>query len=117
MSQAALTSVLRDGGPLTGAELLDKTGLEALELWRACATAPGLISRIVGRRFLRLDRVVRTFLDFTRPVELKWDNVPMQELVREIVDLARPQTAVANIEVSVRQEADGVEVRVDRDLV
>jgi signal transduction histidine kinase len=72
---------------------------------------------IISREILRLDRVVRTFLDFTRPVELQLDNVPMQELVREIVDLARPQTAAANIEVSVRQEADGVEVRVDRDLL
>ena len=41
----------------------------------------------------------------------------MQELVREIVDLARPQAAAANIEVTVRQEAEGVEVRVDRDLL
>jgi hypothetical protein len=72
---------------------------------------------IISREILRLDRVVRTFLDFTRPVELQLDNVPMQELVREIVDLARPQTAAANIELSVRQEADGVEVRVDRDLL
>ena len=72
---------------------------------------------IISREILRLDRVVRTFLDFTRPVELQLDNVPMQELVREIVDLARPQTAAANIEVSVGQEAEGVEVRVDRDLL
>ncbi len=72
---------------------------------------------IISREILRLDRVVRTFLDFTRPVELQLDTVPVQELVREIVDLARPQTAAANIQVSVRQEADGVEVRVDRDLL
>jgi signal transduction histidine kinase len=72
---------------------------------------------IISREILRLDRVVRTFLDFTRPVELHMDNVPMQELVNEIVDLARPQTAAANIQVSVLQEAEGVEVRVDRDLL
>lgn len=72
---------------------------------------------IISREILRLDRVVRTFLDFTRPVELQLDNVPMQELVREIVDLARPQTSAANIQVTVRQEAEGVEVRVDRDLL
>ena len=72
---------------------------------------------IISREILRLDRVVRTFLDFTRPVELQLDNVPMQDLVREIVDLARPQAAAANIRVSVRQEAGGVEVRVDRDLL
>jgi hypothetical protein len=72
---------------------------------------------IISREILRLDRVVRTFLDFTRPVELQLDNVPLQELVREIVELARPQTDAANIRVSVQQEADGVEVRVDRDLL
>jgi signal transduction histidine kinase len=72
---------------------------------------------IISREILRLDRVVRTFLDFTRPVELRLDNVPMQELVREIVDLAQPQTAAANIQVSVCAEAEGVEVRVDRDLL
>jgi signal transduction histidine kinase len=44
-------------------------------------------------------------------------NIPLQELVQEIVDLARPQTAAANIQVSVLLEAEGVEVRVDRDLL
>jgi signal transduction histidine kinase len=72
---------------------------------------------IISREILRLDRVVRTFLDFTRPVELQLDNVPLQDLVREIVELARPQADAANIRVSVQQEADGVEVRVDRDLL
>jgi len=41
----------------------------------------------------------------------------MQELVSEIVELARPQTAASNITVSVKQETEGVDVRVDRDLV
>ncbi|MEO8595297.1 MAG: ATP-binding protein [Candidatus Solibacter sp.] len=72
---------------------------------------------IIAREILRLDRVVRTFLDFTRPVELQLQTVPMQELVREIVDLARPQTAAGNITVSVKQETEGVDVRVDRDLL
>jgi signal transduction histidine kinase len=72
---------------------------------------------IISREILRLDRVVRTFLDFTRPVELRMDNIPLQELVREVVDLARPQTDAANIQVSVLLEVEGVEVRVDRDLL
>jgi signal transduction histidine kinase len=72
---------------------------------------------IISGEILRLDRVVRTFLDFTRPVELHLETVPMQDLVREIVDLARPQTAAGKIQVTVVQEAEGVEVRVDRDLL
>jgi len=41
----------------------------------------------------------------------------VQDLVREIVDLARPQTEAGNIHVSILLEAEGVEVRVDRDLL
>jgi len=80
-------------------------------------TDVGQQMEIISREILRLDRVVRTFLDFTRPVELKLDNVPLQELVREIVDLAKPQADAGRIRVLSHQEADGVEVRVDRDLL
>ena len=71
---------------------------------------------IIGREILRLDRVVRTFLDFTRPVELKLVNLPVQELVREIVALAAPQAQAAHISINLREDAEGVDVRVDRDL-
>jgi signal transduction histidine kinase len=72
---------------------------------------------IISREILRLDRVVKTFLDFTRPVELNVSQVPLQELVNEMVDLARPQADAAGIRISVQQEAEGAEVRIDRDLV
>jgi signal transduction histidine kinase len=61
--------------------------------------------------------VVRTFLDFSRPVELKLDNMPVQTLVGEIVDLARPQALASNIRIDVRQDADSADVRVDKDLM
>src|SRR5450432_2873384 len=72
---------------------------------------------IISREILRLDRVVKTFLDFTRPVELHPADVALDSFVREIVDLARPQAAAAQIQIDVQQEAEGVEVRVDRDLL
>jgi signal transduction histidine kinase len=71
---------------------------------------------IISREILRLDRVVKTFLDFNRPVELKLANVPLQDLVGEIVELARPQAEAGRILVRVEQQAEGAEVRVDRDL-
>jgi hypothetical protein len=58
MSQTAIAHILRESGPLTGAELLESSGLDVLELWRLCATAPGVSKRVVGRRFLRLDRAI-----------------------------------------------------------
>jgi signal transduction histidine kinase len=72
---------------------------------------------IISREILRLDRVVKTFLDFNRPVELNLADVPLQDLMAEIVDLARPQAEAGGITVHVDQQAEGVEVRVDRDLL
>ncbi len=56
---------------------------------------------IISSEILRLDRVVKTFLDFTRPVELKLATVPVRRLVDEIVELARPQAEAAKIRVIV----------------
>jgi signal transduction histidine kinase len=72
---------------------------------------------IISREILRLDRVVKTFLDFTKPVELNMTTAPLHEVVEEIVDLARPQADAAKIRVNVIEEAEGVSVRVDRDLM
>ena len=72
---------------------------------------------IISREILRLDRVVKTFLDFTRPVELRLADVAVEEFVNELVDLARPQAQNAGIQVAVRQEAAGAELRIDRDLM
>jgi len=71
----------------------------------------------ISREILRLDRVVKTFLDFTRPLELKLGDVEVEEFVEEIVQLARPQAAAAGIQVVVKQEAQGAALRVDRDLL
>ena len=72
---------------------------------------------IISGEILRLDRVVKTFLDFTRPVELNLINFPLQQLLAEIVDLARPQAEFSKIRVYMEQGAEHVDVRVDHDLL
>jgi signal transduction histidine kinase len=72
---------------------------------------------IISREILRLDRVVKTFLDFTRPVELKLGTVAVRQLLAQVVELARPQAESAHIKLSVDQEDEGAEVRADRDLL
>jgi hypothetical protein len=72
---------------------------------------------IISGEIMRLDRVVKTFLDFTRPVELKLETVPVRRLLDEVLELARPQADASRIRVVVGQEADGVGVRIDRDLL
>jgi hypothetical protein len=71
---------------------------------------------VISREILRLDRVVKTFLDFTRPVELKYRVVPLRDLVREIEELTRPQAEAAKVRMTVEPGSDGVDVRVDRDM-
>ncbi len=72
---------------------------------------------IISSEIVRLDRVVKTFLDFTRPVELKMTNVPVPEFVDELARLAGPQAEASHISVRVRSESDGADVRADRDLL
>jgi signal transduction histidine kinase len=72
---------------------------------------------IISREILRLDRVVKTFLDFTRPVELNLTEVPLDSFVREIVDLATPQAVAASIRVSVLEDTEGANIHVDVDLM
>jgi signal transduction histidine kinase len=71
---------------------------------------------VISREILRLDRVVKTFLDFTRPVELNYRVVPLRDVIREIEELTRPQAEAARIHMVVEPDPDGVEVRVDRDM-
>jgi hypothetical protein len=71
---------------------------------------------VLTSEILRLDRVVKTFLDFTRPVQLNLTDVPLADFVIELADLARPQAAATNIDVSVEAEGEPVSITVDPDL-
>jgi signal transduction histidine kinase len=71
---------------------------------------------VISREILRLDRVVKTFLDFTRPVELNYRVTPLREVLREIEELTRPQAEAGKIHMVAEPDPDGVDVRVDRDM-
>jgi signal transduction histidine kinase len=72
---------------------------------------------VISSEILRLDRVVKTFLDFTKPVELHAAETNLQSLVQDIVDLARPQAVASGIELTVQQSEEPVTVNVDPDLL
>lgn len=56
---------------------------------------------VIGREISRLDRVVKTFLDFNRPVEPQMRRVDLSEIGRDIVNLLRPQAASKNVQMVV----------------
>ena len=72
---------------------------------------------IIASEILRLDRVVKTFLDFTRPVEMKTAEVSVDGFVSELADLARPQAQAVGVAVSAGLDAPGVTMVGDSDLL
>src|SRR5512137_2511585 len=56
-----ILGILERDGPLTGAELQERTQIEPLPLWRACRGCMDIQFEIIGRRYLRLDRAVEGY--------------------------------------------------------
>ncbi len=73
--------------------------------------------KVLDAEIDRLDRVVKTFLDFTRPVELHLEDTDVAEMVGEVIALARPQIEKARVRVSVEQPDNLPALRLDRDLL
>ncbi|MBZ5563002.1 MAG: hypothetical protein LAP13_11365 [Acidobacteriia bacterium] len=71
---------------------------------------------ILNSEIRRLDRVVKTFLDFTRPVELRPTETSIENLVREVFVLAEPQARQNNVRLVFEANGALPALRVDRDL-
>ncbi len=72
---------------------------------------------VIVREVARLDRVVKTFLDFTRPVELRLSEVRLGELLAEVAGLARPQAAENDVRIEIADAGPDATVRADTDLL
>jgi hypothetical protein len=58
MLEEKILNVLGEMGPRTGAALLEATDADVFTLWRTCRGSEKMHCETVGRRFLRLDKVV-----------------------------------------------------------
>lgn len=72
---------------------------------------------VITSEIMRLDRVVKTFLDFTRPVQLNLIDMPLRDFMEEIASVARPQAAASGIEIVERIEVEDSTIAVDPDLL
>ncbi|MBI3681333.1 MAG: PAS domain-containing protein [Acidobacteria bacterium] len=72
---------------------------------------------VISQEIRRLDRVVKTFLDFTRPVDLTVEDVDLAALAREITALVRPQAAMQQVTIQFSAEPENIPMRADRDLL
>jgi signal transduction histidine kinase len=72
---------------------------------------------ILSEEICRLDRVVKTFLDFTRPVEINPVPTDIEGLVREVFLLAEPQARQNNVRLVFEHNGALPTIKVDRDLM
>jgi len=61
MAESEVVPVLEAEGPMSGAKLVERTGIEVLRLWQACSRSKDIYLETVGKRFLRLDRNVEGY--------------------------------------------------------
>jgi signal transduction histidine kinase len=92
-----------------------------LDLLRARAEAQqdGLIPEIdiLSNEVRRLDRVVKTFLDFSRPLEVRFADVDLGALAGEVANLMTPQARASGVEMHFEALAEPALMRGDADLL
>jgi len=72
---------------------------------------------VIGSEIRRLDRVVQTLVDFTRPVDLRLTEMDMRRLVDDVVMLAAPEAGQHNVYIHLENSPEPLPARIDADLV
>ena len=65
----------------------------------------------------RLDAVVKRFLDFSRPMDVRLEPTQLADLLREVLEVAQPQLQKSNVQVARLLPIGIPDVFVDRDLL
>ncbi len=65
----------------------------------------------------RLDRVVKTFLEFSRPVELEYEEVDLPTLLDHVLASAKPSIDRAHVELQTEIPASFPSMELDRGLI
>ncbi|EFK08660.1 conserved hypothetical protein [delta proteobacterium NaphS2] len=122
--EKTILALIKERGPLTGAEIRAEISGDHLALWQACLQCPDLIVRTVGTQYLRLDRrlpgfarlspsIWRSFLTYSI-IGLRERPDPLAEKADQILDhieaISRSKLDVAFQTVSgLAADLDGME--------
>lgn len=72
---------------------------------------------VIGNEIHRLDRVVQILVDFTRPRDLKLEEVDLRKILENVVGLAAPDAGRHGVRIVQELAAEPLAVRVDPDLM
>lgn len=73
--------------------------------------------QVLDKEIDRLDQVVKRFLDFTRPMDVRLEATQLADLLKEVLEIAKPQLLQSNIQLATLLPIDVPEVYVDRALL
>jgi signal transduction histidine kinase len=71
---------------------------------------------VIGSEIQRLDRVVQTLVDFTRPVELKLLDLDLRGLVEQVAFMATPDCERHGVHIVSEIASEPLPAKVDADL-
>ena len=101
-----------------------KNPLNSMRLWLEVLKAnmpidpePQQAVKMLDSEIDRLDRAVKTFLNFTKPVEVNLEETDLRALLEEVLDAARPAIVKAGVELRVEFGSDHPYVLIDRPLI
>ncbi len=119
-------TALKEKGPLTGKDLVRETGMDILSAWKICSGSDQIITRIVGKRYLRLDKkvegyarlspsIMREFLNYTVVGLMSDDSVAdtlAAQLEKKIAEISAKKIGLARDTIDRMVENHG-----DRDAI
>jgi signal transduction histidine kinase len=72
---------------------------------------------IIDSEIRRLDRVVQTLVDFTRPRDLHLEDIDLRRLLDDVAQLAAPDAEQHGVTIQRQKAAEPLPVKVDLDLM
>jgi PAS domain S-box-containing protein len=73
--------------------------------------------QVLDKEIDRLDAVVKRFLDFTRPMDVRLEATQLSDLLKEVLEIAQPQLQKAGVQLAQLLPIDVPEVYADRALL
>lgn len=72
---------------------------------------------IINKEIHRLDRVVKSLIDFSRPIDLKLTSLDLRSLAAEVIALAAPEAHAEHVAIVQNLGAQPLPIRADPDLM
>src|SRR5271170_4344854 len=101
-----------------------KNPLNAMRLWLEVLKAnmpidpePQQAVKMLDSEIDRLDRAVKTFLNFTKPLEMRLEETDLRALLEEIADAARPSITRAGVDLRLELPSSFPHVLVDQQII